>query len=93
MMRSTPGAPDDAVRAQVEIQVNEALEDQVIVGSPKSVLDQLIAFRDQTGDFGTLLATGHDWDKAEMWKRSMALLAEDVMPKLRQHCAAAPAGD
>lgn len=89
-MRTTPGAPDDAVRAQVEVQVNEALEDQVIVGSPNSVLDQLIAFRDETGDFGTLLATGHDWDKAEMWKRSMVLLAEDVMPKLRQHCAAAP---
>jgi len=93
MMRTTPGAPDDAVRAQVEIQVNEALEDQIIVGSPARVLDQLVSFRDETGHFGTLLATGHDWDKAHLWQRSMTLLGEAVMPKFRQHCAATPAGD
>jgi len=93
LMRTTPGVPDDAVRAQVEVQVNEALEDQIIVGGAKSVLDQLVAFRDQTGHFGTLLATGHDWDKPQMWKRSMTLLAEEVMPKFRQHCEATRAGD
>jgi len=93
MMRTTPGVPDDAVRAEVEVQVNEALEDQIIVGDARSVLDQLVDFRDQTGHFGTLLATGHDWDKPTMWKRSMALLAEDVMPTFRQHCEATPAGD
>jgi alkanesulfonate monooxygenase SsuD/methylene tetrahydromethanopterin reductase-like flavin-dependent oxidoreductase (luciferase family) len=93
MMRTTPGTPDDAVRAQVEVQVNEALEDQIVVGSPQSVLDQLVAFRDRTGDFGTLLATGHDWDRPQMWKRSMTLLAEEVMPRFRQHCDATPAGD
>lgn len=93
MMRTIPGSPDDAVRAEVEVQVNEALEDQIIVGGPQSVLDQLVAFRDETGDFGTLLATGHDWDKPDMWRRSMTLLAEDVMPKFRQHCEATPAGD
>jgi len=52
------------------------------------VLDQLVAFRDQTGHFGTLLATGHDWDQAGLWKRSMTLLAEDVMPRFRQHAEA-----
>jgi alkanesulfonate monooxygenase SsuD/methylene tetrahydromethanopterin reductase-like flavin-dependent oxidoreductase (luciferase family) len=90
MMRNTPGIPDDSVRAQVEIQVNEALEDQVIAGSPEGVLDQLVAFREQTGHFGTLLATGHDWDRPALWKRSMTLLAEAVMPKFRQHCQETP---
>ncbi len=87
-MRTTPGLPSAEVRAEVDVQVNEALEDQVIAGDPDSVLDQLIAFRDQTGHFGTLLATGHDWDRAGLWKRSMALLAEDVMPRFRQHAEA-----
>ena len=63
------------------------MEDQIIVGSAASVLDQLVAFRDQTGHFGTLLATGHDWDRAELWKRSMTLLGEDgnaeIPPALR----------
>jgi len=93
MMRTTPGLPSDDVRAEVETQVNEALEDQVLAGSPATVLDKLVAFHDVTGDFGTLLATGHDWDRPDMWKRSMVLLAEEVMPKFRQHCAATPAGD
>ena len=37
--------------------------------------------------------TGHDWDRPQMWKNSMTLLAEDVMPKFRQHCDATPAED
>lgn len=92
-MRTTPGEPDDAVREQVALQVNEALEDQVIVGDPNEVLDRLVAFRRETGHFGTLLATGHDWDRPRMWRRSMTLLAEEVMPKLRQHCETSPATD
>jgi hypothetical protein len=36
-----------------------------------------------------LLATGHDWDRPAMWKRSMALLANEVMPRLGRHAAAA----
>ncbi|MDH3701821.1 MAG: hypothetical protein OEU46_10940, partial [Alphaproteobacteria bacterium] len=87
-MRTTPGMPSDQVRAEVDVQVNEALADQVIAGDPDRVLDQLVAFHDQTGHFGTLLATGHDWDEAGLWKRSMALLAEDVMPRFRQHAEA-----
>lgn len=89
-MRATPGEPSDEVRAEVDVQVNEALEDQVIAGDPQAVLDQLVAFRDVTGHFGTLLATGHDWDEEGLWRNSMTLLAEDVMPKFRQHCEATP---
>ena len=87
-MRTTPGLPSAEVRSEVQVQVNEALEDQIIVGSPETVLDKLIAFREQTGHFGTLLATGHDWDDADLWRSSMRRLAEDVMPKFRQHCEA-----
>ena len=32
--------------------------------------------------FGTLLLTHKDWDRPDMHKRSMSLLAEQVMPKL-----------
>ncbi len=68
-------------------QVNEALEDQVLAGDADTVLEKLIAFRDEVGPFGTLLMTGHDWDDRDMWRRSMHLLAEDVMPRLSQHAA------
>jgi alkanesulfonate monooxygenase SsuD/methylene tetrahydromethanopterin reductase-like flavin-dependent oxidoreductase (luciferase family) len=55
---------------------------QVIAGSPRRVVEQLAALREETGPFGTLLATGHDWDRPAMWRRSMELLAQEVMPRL-----------
>jgi hypothetical protein len=44
------------------------------------VVDQLLAFRDQVGDFGTLLYCGHDWAEPKLARRSMELMAEKVMP-------------
>ena len=39
------------------------------------MLDQLVALREETGHFGTLLMGGHDWDQPALWRRSMELLA------------------
>jgi hypothetical protein len=55
------------------------------------VLDQLVALREETGHFGTLLMGGHDWDKPALWRRSMELLAADVMPRFSSHAKATPA--
>ena len=65
----------------------------VIHGSPKRVLDQLVALVDEVGFFGTLLLTHKDWDKPDLHKRSMTLLAEQVMPRLRQHLGALQAAE
>ena len=62
----------------------------MIYGSTKTVLDKLVAFRDAVGPFGTLLMTGLDWSGPNAgWEReSMRLLAQEVMPKFRQHAMA-----
>lgn len=70
------------------VNVPYVLDNMVISGSPKTVLDKLIAFRDEVGHFGTLTMCAHDWDDVEFWRRSMRLLAEEVMPKLTQHADA-----
>jgi hypothetical protein len=44
------------------------------------VVDEILAFREQVGDFGTLLYAGHDWLDPKLAKRSMTLMAEKVMP-------------
>ena len=41
--------------------------------------------------FGTLLMGGHDWDTPALWRRSMELLARDVMPTFSSHAASTPA--
>ena len=41
-------------------------------------------FRDEIGDFGTLMLTAHDMEGAkEMWHRSFTRMAEEVWPKLK----------
>ncbi|MEC8085247.1 MAG: LLM class flavin-dependent oxidoreductase, partial [Pseudomonadota bacterium] len=58
----------------------------VIAGSRRRVLDQLIAFCEQVGDFGHLVITGHDMDgRHEMWRRSFTAIAEEIAPRLTQH--------
>lgn len=54
----------------------------VLAGSVNSVVDQILAFREKTGDFGTLLYACHDWVDPELAKKSMTLMAEKVMPRV-----------
>ena len=54
----------------------------VIAGTVDSVVDQLVAFRATVGDFGTLLYASHDWVDPALSKRSMQLMAEQVMPRV-----------
>jgi alkanesulfonate monooxygenase SsuD/methylene tetrahydromethanopterin reductase-like flavin-dependent oxidoreductase (luciferase family) len=54
----------------------------VIAGTVDSVVEQVLAFRRQIGDFGTLLYACHDWVDPTLGKRSMQLMAEEVMPRV-----------
>jgi alkanesulfonate monooxygenase SsuD/methylene tetrahydromethanopterin reductase-like flavin-dependent oxidoreductase (luciferase family) len=67
-----------------QLTVDWAIDNIVIAGSPATVADKLLAVREQVGPFGTLVLTGLDWDDPALWKRSMALTAEEVMPRLRE---------
>jgi alkanesulfonate monooxygenase SsuD/methylene tetrahydromethanopterin reductase-like flavin-dependent oxidoreductase (luciferase family) len=54
----------------------------VLAGSVNSVVEQILAFREKTGPFGTLYYPCHDWVDPKLAKRSMQLMAEQVMPKV-----------
>ena len=73
-----------------EATVDAITEGSAIYGSPKTFLDKLVAFREAAGPFGTLLMTGLDWSGPNRaWERdSMWLLAQEVIPKFRQHTLA-----
>ncbi|MDB5956969.1 MAG: limB 2, partial [Ramlibacter sp.] len=60
----------------------------VIAGTVDSVVQQILHFRDQIGDFGTLLYACHDWVDPALGKRSMQLMAEEVMPRINAAIAA-----
>jgi alkanesulfonate monooxygenase SsuD/methylene tetrahydromethanopterin reductase-like flavin-dependent oxidoreductase (luciferase family) len=76
MVKPDLDTPDDAVTMDM------IKRGMIIAGSPRRVVNQLMDLRDEIGPFGTLLMAGHDWDQPKLWRRSMELLARDVMPKL-----------
>lgn len=65
-----------------EVTLDQVLADCVIWGTPDKVADDLLALRDDIGDFGTLLYAGKDWADVELGRNSMISLAEKVLPKV-----------
>jgi len=75
--------PDDAVTLDM------VMDECVIWGTPDKVADELLAVREEVGDFGTLLYAGKDWVDVALGKRSMVLLAEKVQPAVNAAIGAA----
>jgi alkanesulfonate monooxygenase SsuD/methylene tetrahydromethanopterin reductase-like flavin-dependent oxidoreductase (luciferase family) len=65
-----------------EITHDFVMEHCVFHGSVNKVVDQILAMREQTGDFGELVYAGMDWVDPALAKRSMQLMAEQVMPRV-----------
>lgn len=78
VMRDFPGQPDS------ELSTRRCLERLVIAGTPRSVADRILEFRDEVGAFGTLLYTGHDWADPALARRSMELAANEVLPRIHR---------
>jgi alkanesulfonate monooxygenase SsuD/methylene tetrahydromethanopterin reductase-like flavin-dependent oxidoreductase (luciferase family) len=76
LFKADPGMPDAAITPE------SVTRELVIAGTPNSVVDQLLAFREQVGDFGTLVYACQDWMDPALGRRSMELMAEKVMPAL-----------
>ena len=76
LFKADQSEPDDSINADT------VAPKLVIAGSVDSVVDQILALRDDIGDFGTLLYACHDWMDPAMGKRSMTLMAEQVMPRV-----------
>jgi alkanesulfonate monooxygenase SsuD/methylene tetrahydromethanopterin reductase-like flavin-dependent oxidoreductase (luciferase family) len=81
LFKSDPNLPDSA------ITLDRLLDELVITGTVDQVVEQLLAFHEQVGDFGTLLYSCHDWVDPRLSKRSMELMATEVMPRLNRALA------
>ena len=76
VMHDYPGQPDS------ELSTRRCVERLVIAGTPQTVADRIIALRNEVGAFGTLLYTGHDWIDPALARRSMELMANEVLPRI-----------
>jgi len=76
VFKSYKEQPDD------EITLDYVMQNCVFAGSVNKVVDQILAMREETGDFGELVYAGMDWVDPALAKRSMQLMAEQVMPRV-----------
>ncbi|MFZ9545449.1 MAG: hypothetical protein ACO27O_12685, partial [Hylemonella sp.] len=78
LFKTAPNMPDS------EITPDYVTQRLVLAGTVNSVVDQILAFREQVGDFGTLVYACHDWQDKQLGQRSMELFATEVMPRVNK---------
>jgi alkanesulfonate monooxygenase SsuD/methylene tetrahydromethanopterin reductase-like flavin-dependent oxidoreductase (luciferase family) len=76
VFKSHKEQPDD------EITEDFVMDNCVFYGTVNKVVDQILAMHEETGDFGELVYAGMDWVDPQLAKRSMQLMAEQVMPRV-----------
>ncbi len=75
----THPAQDDA-----ELTDDYLVERLVICGTVNHVVDQVLALREQAGEFGEIVYAGMDWVDPQLAQRSMELMATEVMPRVNR---------
>lgn len=68
--------PDD------EVTLDFVLDRLCVYGTVSKVVDQILRLREQVGDFGELVYAGMDHVDERLNKRSLELMAEEVMPRV-----------
>jgi alkanesulfonate monooxygenase SsuD/methylene tetrahydromethanopterin reductase-like flavin-dependent oxidoreductase (luciferase family) len=76
VFKSHKEQPDD------EITEDYVLDNCVTFGTVNKVVEAILAMREETGDFGELVYAGMDWVDPALARRSMQLMAEQVMPRV-----------
>ena len=56
----------------------------VLCGTVNRVVDQILALREEAGEFGEIVYAGMDWADAGLARRSMELMATEVMPQVNR---------
>jgi alkanesulfonate monooxygenase SsuD/methylene tetrahydromethanopterin reductase-like flavin-dependent oxidoreductase (luciferase family) len=77
-LKHTPDVPDS------DVTVDYCARHNWVVGSPATVAEKIETIYREVGGFGTLLVFGFDYKhKPEAWHHSLALLNQEVMPRLK----------
>ena len=76
MFKNDRNQPDD------EVTHDFIMDELVIHGSVNKVVDEILALRETTGDFGEIVYAGLDWVDPKLAQRSMELMAQEVLPRV-----------
>ena len=76
LFKNDPDMPDS------DVTMDYLVDNVFIVGSVDEVAQKINDLRGEIGEFGTLLAMGHEWEPYDAWFESMSLLKNEVLPKV-----------
>ncbi len=71
-------------QADEELTDDYLVDRLVLCGSVDRVVDQILALRETAGDFGEIVYAGMDWVDPALARRSMELMATEVMPRVNR---------
>jgi alkanesulfonate monooxygenase SsuD/methylene tetrahydromethanopterin reductase-like flavin-dependent oxidoreductase (luciferase family) len=78
LFKPDPAMPDS------DITLDFVLKECVIAGTVDQVVEQILAQREFLGPFGRLMYACHDWIDPALGRRSMELMATEVMPRVNK---------
>lgn len=73
-VKNDPNMPDD------EVTLDYFVNTCIITGGVEKVVEEILALHDAAGPFGTLTYAGKNWTDPTLSRRSMELMADEVMP-------------
>jgi hypothetical protein len=79
-LRSYPGQPADEITPR-----SGADRRDWIIGTPDDAIAHIERMQAETGGFGGLMLTTHEWTGTEKLRRSLELFARYVIPHFRGH--------
>jgi hypothetical protein len=66
------------------VTLDRLLDELVITGTVNEVVDKILAMREKVGPFGEIVYAGMDLVDPALGRRSMELMANEVMPRVNQ---------
>ncbi|MBT1098058.1 LLM class flavin-dependent oxidoreductase [Streptomyces sp. Tu102] len=82
LFKRDPEAPDSSVT------IDGVLDELVLCGTPEQVAQQILELREIAGNFGEIVYAGMDWVDPTLGRRSMELMATEVMPIINREIGA-----
>lgn len=82
----------DKDQADEDVTYDYVMDNLMICGTVDKVVDEILALHQEIGDFGEIVYAGMDWADPALAKRSMTLMAEQVMPRVNAALAAQQSG-
>lgn len=73
---------EDPSQDDSTLDIEYMLDRLVIWGTPSRVADRILALREEAGDFGEIVYANMDWVDERLARRSIELMATEVMPRV-----------